>query len=88
MANPQIPDLNPGRDYPLLRAYGFCPLCHEPKSSGLLCCWQCFNRHDVAGGKHTDGNCWAEARFARVEANLMTAAAFAERYPAIAAGMS
>jgi hypothetical protein len=81
-----LPPYRPHPDYPRLRAWGFCPLCHQPKSAGLLCCWECFNAHDV-GGKVTNGNVWAEARFGRVEANLTTAANFAADYPEIAASI-
>ena len=88
MAQAQIPGHNPTRDYPMLRAFTNCPLCGGHKSAGLLACWPCFNKHDVARGPHTNGNYWAEARFARAEANLMTAELFAAKYPAVATAMA
>jgi len=56
-------------DYPHLRAFSRCSLCGGAKSHGTLACWPCFNLHHI-----DTGNVWAEAKFDRAEASLMTAA--------------
>lgn len=68
-------------DFPLLRAFNKCPLCDEGKPISALTCWPCFNKYHV--GEGDDINKWADARIGRAEANLTTAACFAEDYPGV-----
>ncbi len=37
-------------DHPFVRARHECPLCGGAKSSGLLCCWPCYNRWNIKAG--------------------------------------
>ena len=72
-------------DYPLLRAHRQCPLCGNQKPKTALACWECWNTaySDEFG---IDG--LAEDKFGRAECALMTARAFDEQFPKIAAAMA
>lgn len=37
-------------DYPHIRASRACPLCWEPKNTGLIVCWPCYRIFDAKHG--------------------------------------
>lgn len=55
-------------DNPLVRRSYTCPLCLDPKDSGLVVCWPCHRQQ-----KMDNNGCYsadAEARIAKVERHL------------------
>lgn len=37
-------------DHPLIRADGYCPICHSRKDVGTVACWACYRSHGMKYG--------------------------------------